>query len=656
MAIQLSPSVLVQEMDFTNVIPAVAASAGATIVDASWGPVMEIVRVDSENNLVQVFGKPNSTNFASWFTAANFLAYTNNLSVVRPAVAGQLNAVSSATFGIASVTVNTAGSGFNSTSTITFTPPALAEAAGGVAAEGILEIDGTGVSKIIITNPGAGYLNGEVPTITWTANSATAVTNPTYTINMASQGIVINNDSDYTSRYVNTVRTASPVGEFCAKFPGKLGNNISIVMVDNSSWAALDQGYKNNFSGTPGTSKYASDRGNTKDELHILVIDISGAISGAPGTVLEKFEFLSKYASAKNDYGSSIYYPTVITNESQWIRWLAHPTGSNWGNSGVVNLVFSDLAAFSRTLDFGADNMLSTDADKMFAFSMFDNKETSDISLIMAGKASPTVARHVIDNIVTTRKDCMVFISPYDTANGKPIIGTSSANTDKLIAYKNLVNNSTSYAVYDSGFKYQYDRYNDAYVYTPLCADVAGLCARTDATNDPWWSPAGFNRGQIKNIVKLAYNPRQTERDVLYLQGINPVVSFPGAGIVLYGDKTALAKPSAFDRINVRRLFITLQKAISTAAKYQLFEFNDGFTRNQFKNMVEPYLRDVKGRRGIIDFKVVCDESNNTAEVIDGNRFVADIYIKPARSINYVQLNFVATRSDSVFNELTVAQ
>jgi phage tail sheath protein FI len=251
----------------------------------------------------------------------------------------------------------------------------------------------------------------------------------------------------------------------------------------------------------------------------------------------------------------------------------------------------------------------------------------------------------------------MVFASPSHIVTGDPLIGNSAEVVENIIKFKNGdgVENtslpSTSFAVFDTGYKYQYDAYNDVYRWVPLNGDIAGLCARTDYTNDPWFSPAGFNRGQIKNVIKLAINPRKADRDSLYQNGINSVVSFPGEGVVLYGDKTALAKPSAFDRINVRRLFITLEKAIATAAKYQLFEFNDGFTRAQFRNQVEPFLRDVKGRRGIIDFKVVCDETNNTGEVIDTNRFVADIFIKPARSINFIQLNFVALRSSASFTE-----
>jgi phage tail sheath protein FI len=279
------------------------------------------------------------------------------------------------------------------------------------------------------------------------------------------------------------------------------------------------------------------------------------------------------------------------------------------------------------------------------------NDEELDVNLVMAGKSDTIVANWIIQNLTEFRKDCVAFISPQNVNTGEILMGNTSEVAEDIVDYRNRLT-SSSYFVIDTGFKYQYDRYNDTYRWVPLNGDIAGLCARTDYTDDPWFSPAGLNRGQIKNVVRLAYSPRKADRDTLYKSGINPVVSFPGQGVVLFGDKTGLSKPSAFDRINVRRLFIVLEKAIATAAKYQLFEFNDAFTRATFRNMVEPYLRDVKGRRGVYDFRVVCDESNNTGEVIDTNRFVADIYIKPARSINFITLNFIATRTSASFTEI----
>jgi phage tail sheath protein FI len=333
---------------------------------------------------------------------------------------------------------------------------------------------------------------------------------------------------------------------------------------------------------------------------------------------------------------------------------MDHPTdGDNWGDAASQDLVYDSLTyPVTNGLTGGIDDFNADDGDLMNGFEIFANDELYDVSLIPVGKASATVAEFVINNVAELRKDCVVFVSPENKDSGEPIQGsTVSEMVQDTIAYRNELP-STSYAVLDSGYKYQYDRYNDKYRFIPLNGDIAGLCARTDYTNDPWWSPGGYNRGQIKNVVKLAINPGKTERDNLYKAGVNPVVNFPGQGVVLFGDKTLLSKPSAFDRINVRRLFIVLEKAIATAAKFQLFEFNDSFTRAQFKNLVEPFLRDVQGRRGVIDFRVKCDDTNNTGEVIDRNEFVADIFIKPARSINFITLTFVAARTAVNFEEI----
>jgi phage tail sheath protein FI len=283
---------------------------------------------------------------------------------------------------------------------------------------------------------------------------------------------------------------------------------------------------------------------------------------------------------------------------------------------------------------------------------MYKSAEDVDVSLILTGKSvggtnGEGLGKYIVDNIAESRKDCVVFISP----ERGDVVNNAGDEADDIIEFRNSLSNS-SYAFLDSGYKYAYDKYNDVYTYVPLNGDVAGLAVKTDELRDAWFSPAGFNRGQVKNIIKLPYNPKKADRDVLYQADVNPIVTFPGQGTVLFGDKTLLGKPSAFDRINVRRLFIVLEKAIATASKFTLFEFNDSFTRSQFKNLVEPFLRDVQGRRGIYDFKVVCDETNNTGEVIDGNRFIGDIYIKPAKSINFIQLNFVAVRSGVEFSEI----
>ena len=411
--------------------------------------------------------------------------------------------------------------------------------------------------------------------------------------------------------------------------------------------------YFSSVSTAPGRSNYQSNYGSAvNDELHIVVSDEDGKITGTPGTILEVFKELSRATDAKSNDGTINYYKEVINNGSAYI-WIANDRAT------AVSAKASELTASTSTnpgtysLVFGADGYDESNEESYSsiasAYDMFASSEDIDISLVLQGRpiGSTQLANYIVDNICEIRKDCVLFASP-DKDNTLNSFGTEASN---LVAWRNDFR-SSSYAVIDSGYKYMYDKYNDVYRWIPLNGDVAGLCARTDQTNDAWWSPAGFNRGQIKNLVKLAYNPRKADRDLLYSHGINPVVAFPGQGTILYGDKTAQAKPSAFDRINVRRLFIVLEKAISVAAKYSLFEFNDAFTRSQFKNLVTPYLRTIQGRRGITDFLVVCDDRNNTPQIIDTNQFVGDIYIKPARSINFIQLNFVAVGTGVQFSEV----
>ena len=414
----------------------------------------------------------------------------------------------------------------------------------------------------------------------------------------------------------------------------------------------------------PGQSDYVRLNGNTaaNDELHIVVVDNDGDFSGTPGTILEVFQGLSRATDSKNNDGSTNYYKTVINDQSNYIWWANDRATSSSANSTLITSATSTSPG-NYQMRLGADGYDEANVSISTlgaAYDLFESAEDVDISLVITGKprggttvqGGETVteyqlANYVIDNICEIRKDCVAFISPERSK----VLNNYGNEALSLVNWRNAVR-STSYAVLDSGYKYQYDRYNDLYRWIPLNGDIAGLCVRTDQTNDAWWSPAGFNRGQIKNLVKLSYNPRKAERDIIYPNGVNPVVSFPGQGTVLFGDKTLLAKPSAFDRINVRRLFIVLEKAISVAAKYSLFEFNDAFTRAQFKNLVTPYLRTVQGRRGITDFLVVCDETNNTPQIIDTNQFVGDIYIKPARSINFIQLNFVAVGTGVQFSEV----
>lgn len=552
MAFQLSPGVNVSEIDLTTVVPSVATSIGAFAGPFAWGPVGEIITISDEVRLADRFGKPNATNYEYWFSAANFLAYTNTLKIVRAA--------------------NTQST-FNAT-----------------------------------------------------ANGA--------------PNLLIQNDDDWENNYAGGANT---YGEFAARFAGALGNSIEVSVADSntfSGWA-----YASQFTGTPGTSTFVSAQGGSNDEMHVIVIDEDGKITGTQGTVLEKYEYVSKASDAKDDSGNTNYYRNVIANRSRYVHWMSHPDdGTNWGT--VSSTAFANLTSnVTVSLSGGADGTVST-ANVVTAYDSFNNAESVDIALIVSGPADQTVATSLI-SLVESRKDALVFLSPEKA----DVVDNAGDEVTDIVSYRNSLT-STSYAVMDSGWKYQYDKYSDVYRWVPLNGDIAGLCARTDLERDPWFSPGGLNRGIIKNVIKLSWNPNKTARDGLYVKGVNPVVSFQGEGTVLFGDKTMLAKPSAFDRINVRRLFIVLEKAISRASRFSLFEFNDQFTRAQFVNLVEPFLRDVQGRRGITDFRVVCDESNNTPEVIDRNEFIGDIYIKPARSINFIQLNFVAVRTGVSFDEI----
>ena len=901
MPFQLSPGVAVVEKDFTSIVPAVATSIGAFAGQFDWGPVLEPITITSEDELVRRFGTPNNTNFQSWFTAANFLSYSNNLLTVRQKTTNMKNAVVQPSGGITTVDVINAGAGFVSTAaaptvtvytkgiiteitvtdggngytsaptvviadddgefavaqafvsngtvtsievlrgganytnptisfiggsgtgaTATATVVASVQEEGSVPAALTAVLTGGALTAITVATPGAGYTSAPTVAITAapgdTGKNATAVANlsgagvtgftivnggtgyvagtttvsfsggttagsftlpqahvtvtggvitglvidnagsgyisaPTVTIvsgtgmsaqvtaligkssvesititnpgeayhvaptvtltgggtgvgftaatvgtvtvgpsqlygvtvttsgtgfngeptivvanppnvgsggqvayvsaNLLKQGLAIYNAQYYSAQYING---AGVVGEWAAKYPGKLGNSLKVSMADASTYATWI--YKDEFDAAPGTSEGASVIGGSNDELHIIVIDEKGYISGVENAVLEKYAFVSKASDNKKPDGTNNYYKDVINGRSEWLWWMDHTDqvvggveNSNWGSVMAGTTFKSMTAPLTQSLSGGYDDASSTDAQRMEAYELFSNATLYDINLIMAGKSNTTVANYIIDNVALSRLDAVVFVSPEDKTTGEVLIGDGSTVVNKIIAYRNELS-SNSYTVLDSGYKYQYDRYNDVYRWVPLNGDIAGLCARTDYTNDPWWSPGGLNRGQIKNVVRLSTNPNQTMRDQLYRNSINPVVTFPGQGTVLFGDKTLLSKPSAFDRINVRRLFIVLEKSIATAAKYQLFEFNDAFTRGQFKNLIEPFLRDVQGRRGITDFLVKCDESNNTGEVIDRNEFVADIFVKPTRSINFITLNFVAARSSIAFSEI----
>jgi hypothetical protein len=485
--------------------------------------------------------------------------------------------------------------------------------------------------------------------------------------------LLIQNQDRYELDYLD-LSADNRYGMFAARYAGYLGNSIKVSLFAESSNTTVFNAWEfaEEFDKVPTTSNYVANRGGANDEMHLIVLDYDGRITGQANTILEKYSFLSKASDAKTDDGSSNYYVNVINDRSEYIYMLNPALYRNtisggfetdtysWGNT-APNTRFSQVkgganSIYTAILSNGSiGTTLAREADVILGYDLFKDPEEWDISLIMTGGHSQNVAEYVTDTIAggttgspdTGRRDVVVFISP-DRNN---VVDNMGSEANDIVGKKNNFN-STSFGVMDCNWKKQFDKYNNVYRWVPLNGDIAGLCARTDFERDPWWSPAGFNRGHIKNVTRLAWNPGKDDRDTLYKNGINPVVNFKGEGVVLYGDKTMLAKPSAFDRINVRRLFIVLEKAITKAAKYSLFEFNDEFTRAQFVALVEPYLRDVKGRRGIYDFRVVCDESNNTPEVIDRNEFIGDIYIKPARSINFIHLNFVAVRTGVAFSEV----
>ena len=637
MAFQVSPGVLVQEKDLTRIIPAVSTSIGAVAIQATQGPLDEITSISSEQELVSKFGKPNSTTFEGFFTAANFLAYSNSLRVVRV----QNSSVSNATES-------------GSTFVIKNTTDYQNNYADGSASVGLWAARTAGAfgnSLQISTCPSATAY--EEVNKTTVADASMAVGDTVVTVTSGtgiSAGDIVNFGDQYEYRVVSV--STNDLNIVRKEEPQHFGTSDSSglhAVPTNGAAVRRRWKYYDLFDKAPGTSPAAAAKGGSNDELHIVVVDEDGAITGTKGDVLETYDAVSKGSDAKTPQGDVNYYPDVIYNKSNYIYWMDHnSSGTNWG-SALSGITFTDVTAVSNvSLSNGSDGTAATTAQKLTAYQKFQDAETVDVSLIMAGDGDAT---H-IDNLITiaeNRKDAVVFASPERS----DVVNVADDNTakDNVIAFFNGIR-SSSYVTFDSGYKYAYDRYNDVYRFVPLNGDVAGLCARTDLIADSWFSPAGLNRGIVRGAIKLAFNPTKTQRDELYRARVNPVATFPGQGTVLFGDKTGLTAPSAFDRINVRRLFITLEKAISTASKFQLFEFNDEFTRANFRNIVEPFLREVQGRRGITDFLVVCDETNNTGDVIDRNEFVAEIFVKPARSINFITLSFVATRTGVAFEEV----
>ena len=750
MAFQVSPGVEVKEIDLTTIIPAVSTTRTGFAGLFQWGPVGQRITVTGENSLVEIFNKPNNTNYAYWFTAANFLGYANNLQVVRvlnrdtsknASVDGGYKIVLNAddyesefggesgqsghsfiakypgTLGNSlkvSVSDRThttltpvfadpgATTGFDTSSLSTTTTTSTfyhTSTQGAVANEDLLRF-GRGTPKTI-TSYTASSSVGTIPVGFTIGSSAAAgltfifndggITTGSYV--KVEQGGVVG------FGYVDTVTAGGGSTHIAALGPSGFGfasgttatSTLSVYSLGTiqtgstfsnagSTYAEVLWKYYNQFSTKlPSTSSFVERQGGTNDLLHAIVIDEDGDWTGTKNTVLEKFESLSKGINVLNYDNTSLYYKTVINENSKYIWWGNHldqdetsTGGSAWGTeSSSEGITWALLNAnYYASMTGGSAGAPEGNDFYTDGYELFADAETVDISLILGGPQEGVQAQSIID-MCDARKDCVAFLSPpkfavlNSTGNSPKTAQVATAN---VLAYRDGVdgnisggdqdyttgnlNKSSSYAFLDNGWKYMYDRYNDVFRFVPLNADVAGIAARSDEETETWFSPAGYNRGQLRNVVKLAYNPLKAQRDDLYSAQVNPVVSFPGEGTLLFGDKTLQSKPSAFDRLNVRRLFIVLEKAIATASKFSLFEQNDSFTRASFKQLVEPFLRDVQARRGIIDFKVVCDESNNTGEIIDRNEFVADIFIKPTRSINYITLNFIATRTAVDFDEI----
>ena len=660
----VSPGVEIQERDLTiGSIETVEVNVGAIAGAFAKGPVLKPVRISSEAQLIEQFGEPSDGNATTWWTAASFLQYGGVLDVVRVATSGQLTASDDNVTSPYTLSIPTVDVYESVYATATSNPFKWAARNPGVEANAI---------KVGIIDKGADVtltLDGALATPTVGTQVSTASGSP----NGSKSGFIYEWDSanNKVSLITSDTWTTTDVIE-----NGVTDLNVTAKTDWYDSQTAFGNVPWNSISPRPGTSPYVAERGGANDEMHIVVYDSTGAITGKPNTLLEKFTYVSKSNNAKTSSGSVNYYPTVVQDKSGYVYWGSHEndaydvsanaeitSGANFGGTGnagsdsttTFDLFSSNPVNRSYTFVKGAETLSATSGEILTGLTEFADTETLDIDYLLMGPGDASsktntqaIAAKVL-SVCSGRKDCVGFLSPF---YGDVVGVTSSATQTQNVIdfYENM--QATSFGVFDNGWKYIYDRFADKYRYVPLNGDVAGLCASVTANGTPWFSPAGLNRGAIRGAVKLAFSPTKSERDALYQRRINPVTSLPGQGIVLFGDKTALASPSAFDRINVRRLFNVIEKTIGNAAKGVLFELNDEFTRNNFKNVVEPFLRGIQAERGITDFLVVCDTTNNTGAIIDANEFKADFYIKPARSINFITLTFIATRTGVSFEEV----
>ena len=706
-----SPGIVVREVDLTaGRVDPTSDAVGAIVAPFAQGPVNEPVLVTNEQELLNTFGNPYSVDkhYESWMVASSFLAYGGSLQVVRSDDTDLKNAFSGSGTApkiksyedyvnlgydenlVAGVTVaaRSPGSWANGVK-VAIIDGKADQIVSGIATASIsvgMGVTQTMVGKVVAgsgsTSLADGYLKGTITSI-------------------GSSTLDIKVISHVSAAGTETAVDYQPAGLYAFSATGSVAihtngqtsawgtktYNARQDWFDQQSITLSNSTIKwNTLAERPGTSAYAAARGSRFDEVHVVVLDDDGDVTGNAGTILEKHLTLSKAKDATYSVGSPSYWRKYISENSEYIFAGSAPAGistvglntsfeldadSGW-DQNAQNITFGQSGALNLTLNGGLNyggeadltttgSLAATVGDLSTGYEIFENTEEYEVDFLLMGsgglaKEDTQALASKLISVAEIRKDAVAFISPHrgsqvtESGSGYSVKSASDI-TDEVLGFYSSVP-SSSFAVFDSGYKYAYDRFSDTFRYVPLNGDMAGLCARNDITNFPWFSPAGTARGGILNAVKLAYNPTKVQRDRLYSARINPVIFSPGAGIILFGDKTGLAKASAFDRINVRRLFIYLEQAISAAAKDVMFEFNDALTRSSFVNAVEPFLRDVQAKRGIQEFRLICDESNNTAAVIDANEFIADIYIKPNRSINFIGLTFVATRSGVSFSEV----
>ena len=664
-----SPGVSIKEVDLTATINVADQNIGVIAIAAQKGPTDEVTYISSERELVDIFGGPDNYNYESWFAAATVIQYGGIAAIIRPA-GGEPSSSSDLSLRTANVdTDGTTDTGIliNNQSDYeenfaTTTAWVFAAKYAGTFHNGI---------KVVMVDVGAHQqikvnVTGSAPSVGDYVKVDGVAAGNVYSITGSSADTIIQITlEDTTTRFAGSGSLKSSGGTVIGTITELQSNDVySTVEYDTGKkWVSIAP--------QPGTSPFAKARGGKFDEFHMALIDSLGNVTGNPGTLIETFTFVSKAKDAKSTEGVVSYWRKVLELKSNYIYGgedsLAQAaditavdssggsaSGASIGDNASSSLFPLFNKIVSQTLDKGADYdwagssaTINSAVESSYDL-VSDPEEFGDIDFLVPGMITGTAAAKLIA-ISESRRDCITVLSPRrsDVINSS----TSTKKTDNIVDFFNTVT-SSSYAIFDSGYKYLYDKYNDTYRYVPCAADVAGLCISSTINSETWFSPAGYNRGNLRNAAKLAYSPRKAERDRLFTARVNPVVAFPGQGVVLFGDKTGLSSPSAFDRINVRRLFIELEKNIARFSKFQLFEINDELTRSAFKGAVDPYLRNVQGRRGIYDFLVVCDDSNNTADVIDRNEFQAEIYIKPARSINFITITFVATRTGVSFNEL----